>query len=125
MAPLSTPAVLVVEDEPLMRTIAVDILSELGALAYEARDADEALFMLAAHPDISVMFTDIHMPGGMDGIELARRVHALRPDIGIIVTSGKQRSLDSVLPERGTFLAKPYRAQQLLDVVGRELSHIG
>jgi len=108
-----------------MRMIAVDILSELGTPSYAAEDADEALFMLAAHPGISVMFTDIQMPGGMDGIELARRVHALRPDIGIIVTSGKQRSPYSAMPERGIFLPKPYRAQQLLDLVGRELSFIG
>jgi CheY-like chemotaxis protein len=120
-----SPAVLIVEDEPLMRMIAVDILSELGTPSYEAEDGDEALFMLAAHPGISVMFTDIQMPGGMDGIELARRVHELRPDIGIIVTSGRQRPPHSPLPDRGIFLPKPYRAQQLLDVVGREMAHIG
>ena len=90
-------------------------------MPYEASDADEALFQLAAHPDLDVLFTDVDMPGGMDGITLAKRVHQFRPEIGIIVTSGKVHVPDASLPERGTFLPKPYRPEQLAGVVGQKL----
>ena len=114
-------SVLVVEDEPLVRLVAADIIEELGIKPYEAGDADEALFQLAAHPDIDVLFTDVDMPGGMDGIALAERVHRFKPEIGIIVTSGKVRVPDASLPERGTFLPKPYRPEELAGVVGQKL----
>ena len=117
-----SPGVLVVDDEPLVREIAIDILSELGVTPYEAEDGDEALFLLAAHPAISVLFTDINMPGGFDGVELAARVNKLRPDVGIIITSGKRQVPDVAMPDRGTFLPKPYRAEQLMKAVEQKLA---
>jgi two-component system, response regulator PdtaR len=114
-------SVLVVEDEPLVRLVAADIIEELGIIPYEAGDADEALFQLAAHPDIDVLFTDVDMPGGMDGIALAERVHQFRPEIGIIVTSGKMHVPEASLPDQGTFLPKPYRPEQLAGVVEQKL----
>lgn len=83
--------VLVVDDEPLIRMNAVDVLEDHGFAAIEAEDADDALVQLDAHPDISVLFTDINMPGRCDGLDLARQVHALRPDVHLIITSGKMR----------------------------------
>jgi CheY-like chemotaxis protein len=117
------PAVLVVDDEPLVREIAVDILSDLGVIPYEAEDADEALFMLAAHPAIAVLFTDIKMPGGMDGVQLARRVNEIRPDVGIIITSGMRMMSSLPMPEDGIFLPKPYRAEQLTQAIEQKLAH--
>ena len=118
-----TPYVLVVEDDKFVRMVAVDILSDLHIETYEAADADEALFALAAYPRIAVLFTDINMPGGMDGVELARQVHRLRPDVGIIMTSGKQRPPIAALPGHGTFLAKPYGAEQLAQAIQQKLAH--
>jgi len=115
-------AVLVVEDEPIIRMMAVDALSSMGVSAYEASDADEALFLLAAHPDIGVLFTDINMPGGMDGIQLARRAHATHPELGIIVTSGQYSICDVAMPEGGRFLSKPYSANQLANAVEQILN---
>lgn len=119
----SDPAsILVVEDETFVRMAAVDVLSDTGATLYEAGDADEALTLIEAHPEIDLIFTDISMPGEMDGMALARRVHHLRPAMAIVVTSGKHRLLDSELPDDGIFLAKPYRAEQLVRAVERQLA---
>ena len=117
------PAVLVVEDEPLVREVAVDILSDLDLIPYAAEDADEALFLLAAHPAIAVLFTDIKMPGGMDGVQLARRVNEIRPDVGILITSGMRLMSSLPMPEDGIFLPKPYRAEQLTRAVEQKLAH--
>lgn len=116
-----TPAVLVVEDETFTRLAAVDLLSDAGVRNYEAADADEALSTLADHPEIRLLFTDVNMPGAIDGMRLARRVSETRPDVAIIVTSGRRRIPDAELPERGTFLAKPYRPQQLIEAVLKRL----
>jgi two-component system, response regulator PdtaR len=59
--------VLIVEDEPLLRMLAAEVVEEAGFVAIEARDADEAIVLLESHPDISLLFTDINMPGSMDG----------------------------------------------------------
>jgi CheY-like chemotaxis protein len=115
-------AILIVEDEALVRMIAVDILSSLDVVLYEASDADEALFELAAHPAIDILFTDVDMPGGMDGMELARRMYRARPEMGIIVTSGKHHISSTALPGCGTFLPKPYRADQLRAAVAQKLA---
>ena len=109
--------VLVVDDEPLIRINAVDMLADAGWIALEAGDAAEALEMLDAHPEITVLFTDISMPGEMDGLELARRVHQLRPDVHLIITSGKMRLRREELPAGGEFLGKPYRERQFIALV--------
>lgn len=113
----SKPAVLVVEDEAFTRMAAADVLEDRGFSPYEAGDADEALDLLGEHPEIILLFTDVDMPGGMDGVQLARRARQLRPDVGIIITSGKRRIPE--VPAGGSFLPKPYRPQQLADAVKR------
>lgn len=110
------PCVLIVEDEPLVRMIAAEAISSEDIAALEAEDAFSALAMLDAHPEVAVLFTDVDMPG-MDGLELARRVLQARPGVELIVTSGKQSYPDESLPDRGTFLAKPYGMQALVDLV--------
>jgi CheY-like chemotaxis protein len=119
--PFPPEAVLVVEDEPLVRMVAVDALSDNGLHLYEATDADEALGVLEEHPDIGLVFTDINMPGEMDGLKLVQRIHKLWPKIEIIVTSGRERLLDRQLPDHGSFLAKPYQASKLVDLVRKKM----
>lgn len=112
-----TGVVLVVDDEPLIRLTAADMLADAGWIAIEASDAAEALELLAIHPEVTVLFTDINMPGEMDGLDLARRVHELRPDVHLLITSGKIRPAKSELPEQGQFIGKPYQERQFLAMI--------
>jgi len=113
--------VLVVEDEALVRMVAADALSECGIMAWEAADADEALEVLDRHPRIGLLFTDVDMPGPMNGLGLAHEVSSARPDVELIVTSGAVSVPDDALPDNGTFLPKPYRTNRLVDLVMRKL----
>jgi two-component system, response regulator PdtaR len=108
----TNPAILIVEDEPFIRMAAADIVADLGVTPYEAADAGEALAILGAHPEIGLLFTDVNMPG-MDGVTLARRARELRPDVKLLVTSGRGAVAEGELPEDGTFLPKPYGSRQL------------
>jgi CheY-like chemotaxis protein len=110
--------VLLVEDEVLIRIIAADALEDSGFKVLEAANAAEALQILDEHEEVAVLFTDINMPGEMDGLALARYVSEERPEIKVIVTSGKQWLDSSSLPEAGMFLPKPYRASQLAAMLG-------
>jgi CheY-like chemotaxis protein len=113
--------VLVVEDEPLVRMVAADALSDHGIMAWEAGDADEALELLERHPRIGLLFTDVDMPGAKDGLELAHEVSSARPDVELIVTSGAVSVSDEALPDHGSFLPKPYPTTRLVDLVLRKL----
>ncbi len=107
------PLVLIVEDEFLVRMgtrIAVEIA---GFDVIEAGDADEAIAILAARSDIHLVFTDVHMPGSMDGLKLAHFVRNRWPPIKIIATSARVRITESDLPEGGRFLPKPYSAADI------------
>src|ERR1700727_1312662 len=97
------PVVLVVEDEPLLRMLAVDVVEEAGFIAIEARDADEAVILLESRTDITLLFTDINMPGSMDGLKLAHAVRDRWPPIKILVVSGQQRLQFSDLPSNRFF----------------------
>jgi CheY-like chemotaxis protein len=105
--------ILVVEDEPLIRLVAVQIANGEGFDVVEAANADEAIAILEGRNDISVIFTDIHMPGSMDGLKLARAVRDRWPPIKIIVTSGRELPKESDLPEGGRFFPKPYSPLQV------------
>ena len=118
-------AVLIVEDEPIIRMVAAYGLADDGLVTYEAADAAEALTVLAQHPEIAVLFTDINMPGEMDGLGLATRVFQLRPDTEFIVTSGRERLRDATLPDHGTFLPKLYRISELVGLVEAKLRAYG
>jgi CheY-like chemotaxis protein len=108
--------VLIVEDEALVRMTAVDMIEEAGFEVLEATNADEAILLLEARRDITVVFTDIEMPGSMDGLRLAQAVRGRWPPIKIIATSGRYVVRDGDLPSGGLFLAKPYTSTQI-DVV--------
>ena len=101
-------AVLVVEDDPLLLMDAMDLVEEAGLHAYGARDAEEAIGFLEQHDEIRVMFTDVQMPGSMDGLHLARAVRDRWPPVTIIVTSGRIKVTADDMPENGIFFAKPY-----------------
>lgn len=109
-------AILIVEDDVLVRMIAGDILTDAGFCVYEAHDAQEAMDLLEARTDVRVVFTDWNMPGDIDGMELARLVRKHWPEISVIVTSGKMRP-PGELPAQVQFLTKPYRPLALIEKV--------
>jgi CheY-like chemotaxis protein len=114
-------AVLIVEDEPLVRMSAVAMIEEAGCQTYEAANADEAIALLEKHADIRILFTDIDMPGSMDGLKLAHYVRGRWPPVKIIVTSGHVQVGRQDMPRDATFFAKPYRAMQIVGKL-RELA---
>ena len=111
------PAVLIVDDEPLIRMYAADGLTDAGFQVFEAQDAAEAMVVLIQHDEIGVLFTDINMPGPLDGLELARRVHEVRPEIQLIITSGKERPTKVQIPDHGDFLQKPYNVDAVQKLI--------
>jgi CheY-like chemotaxis protein len=116
----SSPAVLIVDDEPLIRMSAADSLADAGVTPFEAADGGEALELIEEHPEIALIVTDVEMPG-MDGVTLARRACTLRPGLGIIVTSARGEATRPDLPRGGAFLAKPYATRQLLALIRDKL----
>ena len=118
--PIPATVVLVVDDEALIRMYASDVLEDAGCVPVEAENADDALRQLAAYPKISVLFTDINMPGALSGLDLARVVHAQRPDIQIIIASGKMRPLQAEIPDDGRFCSKPYDAQEIVGIIAAD-----
>jgi two-component system, response regulator PdtaR len=92
---------------------AVGMIEEAGFEALEATNADDAILLLEARRDITVVFTDIEMPGSMDGLRLAEAVQGRWPPIKIIATSGRYVVRDGDLPSGGLFLAKPYSFDQI------------
>ena len=111
------PMVLVVEDEFLLRMDAADMITAAGFEAMTAANADEAIDILEVRRDITVVFTDIQMPGSMDGLKLARAVRGRWPPIKIIATSGHAHVRETDLPDGGRFLQKPYSPAQIADLL--------
>lgn len=111
------PVVLVVEDDTLLRMHAAEMIEEAGFEVLEAPNADEAIKLLEARLDIAVVFTDIDMPGSMNGLKLAHAVAHRWPPIRIVATSGHFQMRDGDLPEGGLFIAKPYLSQQILSTL--------
>jgi CheY-like chemotaxis protein len=115
------PVVLIVEDEFLLRMDAADMIAAAGFEVVEAANADQAIKILETRRDIIVVFTDIQMPGSMDGLKLARAVRGRWPPIKIVATSGHLNVNELDLPEGGRFLLKPYSPVQVTGVL-RELT---
>jgi len=111
--------VLIVEDEPLLLMLAVDIVEDAGFEAVTAMNADAAIDILLNRPDIHIVFTDIDMPGSMDGLKLASAVRDRWPPIEIIITSGKSRPTGAEMPARGHFFPKPYNADRVTEMLHR------
>ena len=109
--------VLVVEDEVFVRmSIAFD-LQDAGFTVLEASDADEAIDLLLKNPQIRVLFTDVDMPGSMDGLKLAIAVRDRWPPIKIIITSGHRWLTTKTLPVTGEFLIKPYTPDRVIRAI--------
>jgi CheY-like chemotaxis protein len=106
--------VLIVEDEFLLRMNAAEMLGNAGFEVVEAASADEAIAILEVRTDIHVVFTDIQMPGSMDGLKLANFVRGRWPPIKIVATSGNFLAQAGDLPEGSVFLPKPYRPAQVI-----------
>lgn len=87
---------------------AADDLADAGFRVLEAADADQAIRMLEEHPEISILFTDIDMPGTMDGIRLAHAVRERWPPVKLVLVSGHQSPASDTLPTESTFFPKPY-----------------
>jgi CheY-like chemotaxis protein len=100
------PTVLVVEDEVMISEVVKDELEEAGYSVITAPHADAAIAILEARQDIHLVFTDIDMPGSMDGLELAACVRDRWPPVHIIITTGKARP--KTIPANALFIPKPY-----------------
>jgi CheY-like chemotaxis protein len=109
--------VLVVEDEPLVRMLAVELIEDAGFEALEACNADEAILILDNNKDVRILMTDINMPGTMDGVRLATIARERFPLIEIVIVSGKIRLNSKQLPERSVFMAKPYDVHRLSETL--------
>lgn len=107
------PVVLVVEDETLVRVAALAIIEESGFEAIGAGTADEAIRALEIRSDIRAVFTNVQIPGRMDGVNLARLIRDRWPAMALLVTSGKTRLIEADLPNGTRFVSKPYLAFQI------------
>jgi len=109
------PVVLVVDDEPLVRMTAADQLDEAGFQVLEAANADEALTLLEAHSnEVRVLFTDVDMPGSMNGMALAEQVYRRWPHVLLLISSGHARPDPDEIPDHGHFVPKPYHGATLV-----------
>ena len=116
-------AVLIVEDEAILRLHAVDLIQEAGFSAIEAKNADEAIAILESRTDISLLFTDIHMPGSMDGLKLAHAVRNRWPPIKIVVVSGHVQVDQNDLPADSRFFGKPFQADKMIAELRAMVTH--
>src|ERR1700730_10802902 len=115
-------AVLVVEDEMMLRMRAVDMVEDAGFTSVEAINADDALAILESRSDIELLFTDIQMPGSIDGLKLAHSVHERWPLIKIILVSGQLKLTDGDKPADSRFFGKPLDVKEMIvelqDMIG-------
>lgn len=105
--------VLIVEDEALIRMHCAEMIRDLGFEVIEAVDADEAVSLLESTSGIKVVFTDIQMPGSMDGLMLAAAIRDRWPPVALLITSGKVRPATDDMPTGARFIPKPYSPWQL------------
>lgn len=120
MARVAASTVLLVEDEALISELVADWLADRGFAVHEARTADDALAYLDAGGDADVLFTDVNLPGTIDGAELAKRARELRPDLPIVYASGRYAysDLGRVVP-RSVFVPKPYNPADVCNLLER------
>lgn len=112
-----TIKVLVVEDEPILKMTAMDILEEAGFLVEGASDGREAMEIIQSTPDLHVLFTDVHMPGDMNGLMLARLVSREYPEMGLIIVSGRVAPQSREMPEGAVFVQKPYESKEIVSKI--------
>ena len=118
------PPILIVEDEVFIRMAAVDMVEHAGFEALEAPNADAAIGILERRPDIRLVFTDVDMPGTMDGLKLAHYIRHRWPPILLMVTSGKSVIEEKALPDGARFFSKPY-AERIIANTMRKMLEVG
>jgi CheY-like chemotaxis protein len=111
---IKRPVVLIVEDEFLIRMDAVDMIRSAGFDVVEAENADQAVLILEDRTDITVVFTDVQMPGSMNGLKLAAAIRGRWPPIKIVATSGILKISEDDLPPGSRFLPKPYSPSEIV-----------
>jgi two-component system, response regulator PdtaR len=110
--------VIVVEDEPMVRMAAVGALEDAGFEVLEGKNAQAAMLILKTEGGrVQALFTDVEMPGAMDGLMLARQIHLDWPLICVMVASGQVMPVEGEMPENSRFFKKPYN-------IGAVVSHI-
>jgi CheY-like chemotaxis protein len=121
---LSDAVVLVVEDDPLILMCALDLVETAGFTGVGAASADEAIVILEARADILLVFTDVEMPGTIDGVKLAHYIRKRWPPIHLIVASGRSIVEESQLPAGSRFFSKPYDEKTIVEEMTRMLAAI-
>jgi len=117
---VASRAVLLVEDEVLISNLVADVLSEYGFAVHEVTTATEALRYINGGGDVDVLFTDVNLPGGIDGTELAIRVRAMRPELPIVYASGRYGAGGlGRMVSRSVFLPKPYQPAEVCMLLAR------
>lgn len=116
------PKVLVVEDESLILMWVEEALLEAGYDVLTANNADQAIRILERDQSITLVFTDIDMPGSMDGLKLAAAVRDRWPPVHIVIASGKRRPMEAEMPVRAVFLSKPYHSKDILTALNRAVA---
>jgi len=114
--------VLVVEDNALVRLAAVELVQSAGYEVLEAGDADAAILVLESRTDIDLVFTDVQMPGSMDGIKLCHYIRNRWPPVKLMVASGAAILQESSLPEGSRFFSKPYEDHAITDMMAQLLA---
>jgi CheY-like chemotaxis protein len=123
MANEPAPVILIVEDDLFLRMLTVEFVNEAGFETLEACDADQAIAILESNSKITVLFTDVNMPGSMDGLKLARVVSNRWPVIEILIASARVPLRKSDLPPDSRFLRKPYHAAAMIADLHSLVSH--
>lgn len=116
------PTILIVEDQQLLLMHVQFAFEDAGYVVIQADSADEALLALERHPEIRAIFTDVAMPGSIDGAALATKVHRTHPHVSIIVTSGEQRQVADHLPDGVKFVPKPYTGHDVIRMIGESVA---
>ncbi len=112
-------AILIVEDEVFIRHDLMDFFEDRGFTVFEAENAEEAIEVLAAHPEVQIVLTDIQMKGSMDGLRLAHYVRDRHPPVLIAVVSGAITPSRADLPDRAFFVPKPFDPRHVLSEIER------
>lgn len=120
--PINTRAILIVDDEALIRFDLADFFEAAGWRVFEAESADAAIEILRSHKEIRVVLTDVQMPGSMDGLKLAHHVRGCSPPTILFVVSGHLRVPNDALPIRTTFLPKPFDPNRVLTQIETDLT---
>jgi len=114
-------SILVVEDEALLRMMAIDMFEDAGFTVLSAANGKDAVRLLSENASIKGLFTDVEMPGPVSGLDLARIAHDLYPHVSILVVSGRTRPSANDLPPHAKFVGKPYDAQAILTLFAGQM----